>query len=397
MTIDRRLFLAGLGATALASSARAARPRRVAVIGGGIVGTAIAMNLARAGARVDLFEAIAPAAGATSKSLAWINPFVDDAAYMALRLDSVARWRKLDRALGLGVTWGGYVNFTDHPDERDRMAIQARLLADHGHPVKALDRAGLKAISPAIDPGNLVAATWSDLGGHVDPVHATARYGAAAQAHGARIHYPDRVTAIEPGPERVRLRTSGGLVEVDHVVVAGGVETPALLAPLGYPLPLVHRPGALVHSKPLPPLTRIVYDGPGEFEFKQMTNGVFVGEEASGPPPLAVHGAIRDHAMAFPPGLAEAHGRRILSRIGVYMPGLRKAEVDFVTLGFRPVPADGFPVVGPLPGIPGVTVCVTHSGVSLSAALGAMVAGEVLSGAPSPLLAPYRPDRAMPA
>jgi hypothetical protein len=72
--------------------------------------------------------------------------------------------------------------------------------------------------------------------------------------------------------------------------------------------------GALVHSKPLPVMTRAVLDGPGALEWKQMANGSVVGSEASGPPPLAVHAEIRERMMAFPPGIAEMHGARILSK-----------------------------------------------------------------------------------
>ena len=75
--MKRRAFLKYLaGASALAlpcvSMARQARPR-VGVVGGGIVGTSICLHLARAGAEVTLFERESPAAGATSKSFAWLN------------------------------------------------------------------------------------------------------------------------------------------------------------------------------------------------------------------------------------------------------------------------------------------------------------------------------------
>jgi glycine/D-amino acid oxidase-like deaminating enzyme len=73
---------------------------------------------------------------------------------------------------------------------------------------------------------------------------------------------------------------------------------------------------------------------------------------------------------------------------------LANAEVDYVTLGFRPVPLDGFPVVGPVPGVPGVSLCVTHSGITLAAALGAFMTSAIIDGRDEPLLAPYRPSRA---
>jgi glycine/D-amino acid oxidase-like deaminating enzyme len=63
----------------------------VGVVGGGIVGASIALHLARAGARVTLFEKIAPARGATQNSFAWVNAFVDDPHYRTLRIQSLHR------------------------------------------------------------------------------------------------------------------------------------------------------------------------------------------------------------------------------------------------------------------------------------------------------------------
>lgn len=399
--MNRRLFLgaaagAGLCLARLGFAAGHAR-LRVGIVGGGIVGAAIAMQCARAGAAVTLLEKARPAAGATSKSFAWINPFVDDPHYMRMRLKALEQWQRLDRPLGLGITWGGYLGFSDRIGDRGRMAIQSMHLAEAGHPTRSIDAAEIRRISPAIDPGALVEATWSDLGGHVDPVRATQRLLAAAAASGARIVYPSPVTVIEPRGSRVDVVTPRGTIPFDHLVVASGVDAPALLAPLGYALRLLHKPGALVHTQPMPIMSRFVYDGPGELEWKQAADGSVVGAEAPEPPPIPAHAGIRDHAMDFPPGIAEMHGRRILSKLEVYMPELARAQYGYMTLGFRPFPADGFPVVGSVPGVPAVSVCVTHSGVTLAPLLGRYLASEILDHLHEPMLAPYRPDRAMPS
>src|SRR5215467_7741787 len=109
----RRALLAALAATAstaaLRPAAGAVARLRVGIAGGGIVGASIALHLARAGAAVWLFEKAAPAQGATQNSFAWVNAFVDDPHYRALRLESIAAYHALDRALSLGMVWGGYL------------------------------------------------------------------------------------------------------------------------------------------------------------------------------------------------------------------------------------------------------------------------------------------------
>jgi glycine/D-amino acid oxidase-like deaminating enzyme len=59
----------------------------------------------------------------------------------------------------------------------------------------------------------------------------------------------------------------------------------------------------------------------------------------------------------------------------------------------RPMPQDGHPIIGPLPGTPAVYVAVTHSGVTLAAHLSQLIAAELLTGTPQEDLAPYRPAR----
>jgi len=408
--MERRTFLglaAGAGLSSLLigcettesanASVRPGGRLQVGIVGGGMLGASIAMYCARGGAEVTLLEKAAPAAGATSKSLAWINPFHNDKTYMGLRLESIKRWQALDKQLGMNAIWGGHVGFTDKPEDKGRFDIQARELADYGFPTKPLDQAELKHMSPDIDPGKLVEAYYSELGGHLDPVHATNRYLEAAKIAGAKILYPCTVSAIEPGGNLsagVDIVTSRGRMHFDRLIVVAGVDTPKMLAPLGYKLPLLYKPGALVHSKPMPILTRKVYDGPSPLEWKQAANGSIVGLEASVPPAhVAAHAGILSEPMDFPPGIAELHGNRILSKFAAYMPAVKEAEFNFMTLGFRPFPVDDRPVVGPVPGAPAVSMCVTHSGVTLAPVLGEAIANEVVGGQLEPMLASYRPTR----
>jgi glycine/D-amino acid oxidase-like deaminating enzyme len=57
------------------------------------------------------------------------------------------------------------------------------------------------------------------------------------------------------------------------------------------------------------------------------------------------------------------------------------------------MPEDERPIVGPVPGLSGFYVAVTHSGVTLAPLIGQLVAQEVTTGELSPLLAEYRIER----
>jgi glycine/D-amino acid oxidase-like deaminating enzyme len=64
-----------------------------------------------------------------------------------------------------------------------------------------------------------------------------------------------------------------------------------------------------------------------------------------------------------------------------------------VRLGARPMPADGLPVVGPVPGASGAYVAVMHSGVTLAPVVGRLVATELVDGVDAKELHGVRPAR----
>ncbi len=396
--IGRRSFLALLTGTAgLAATGAWPRPGspRVGVVGAGIVGASIACHLAEAGARVTVFDKSGPAAGATRNSFAWINAFVADTHYRDLRLASLLSWHALDQRLRFGITWGGYLNWVGDPARAELVRSNAAQLAGSPYPVQWLRAADLATLDPHLAPGLVAAAIYSAIDGHVDPVQATHRFLDGARRYGARLRFPCDIRSIEVRHGRLAgVATSQGFVALDRLVVAAGVDTPALLAPCGYALKLRHAPGILAHSKPLPPLTRIIHDGPGDLSFKQMADGRLVGTDSPEPPDLPVHALIRAQRIDFPDaGLRELHGNRILGKIVAMLPDARGAELEWLSLGFRPMPQDDMPVVGRLPGLPDVYVTVTHSGVTLAPILGRCVATELLDGARLEVLAPYRPER----
>jgi glycine/D-amino acid oxidase-like deaminating enzyme len=354
------------------------------------------MHLARQGARVTLLERLAPASGATSKSFAWLNPWTQDPSYRRLRLASLERWRRLDAALGLGITWGGFLDWASDVREANEVQALAATLDGTPNAVTRLDAQGLRQVAPALDPGSVTAAFHATLDGHADPVRVTERFLAVARRHGASVRFPcearafelrgDRVSAIDIGVERL---------ETDGVVLACGVDTPVLLALLGQRLALRHAPGILARSIAGPAVLRAVCDGPQGIEFKQFPDGRIVGNDAENPPPLPAHAAILAGPVDFPnEALRAQHGHRILSRIAAVFPAARERPLERLTLGFRPMPPDGMPIVGPVPFVANAYVVVTHSGVTLAPILGALVAAEIVGGgAPSELLGPFRPPR----
>ena len=394
----RREVLKGIAGAAVASlpvfSVARAALLRVGVVGAGIVGTAIAFELARSGAVVTLFEKSGPAKDATEKSFAWLNAFSEDAHYRDLRLHSLAAYRDLDRTLELGITWGGALLWDRDPDAALDFKVLAPEFTRHGYPMRTIDTREFSQLAPHFTPGDFDVAVYGALDGHLDPVLVTHKFLEQATRHGADLLSPCQVTALNfEGDRLVGVATTRGDYPLDRLVIAGGTDTPGLSAQAGYTPPLRHAPGILAHSAPVTYLAKTVNYGPG-VHFKQFPDGRIVGADSELPPETTTHAGIRERNLDFPDdSMRDLHGNRILAKIADVFPGARDARLARLTLGYRPMPQDGFPIVGFVPGSSHVYIAVMHSGVTLAPIMGQFISQEILNDARLDALAPYRPER----
>lgn len=397
--LGRRSLLAGAAALAgtlpVRGLAAAGRRRRVGVIGGGIIGASVAYQLARAGADVTLFERAEPAAGATRVSVAWINPQVADATYMNLRRKSIAAWHEDDRALGMNAIWDGSISWA-YPDREKSLRAKAQALQATDDPPRFLTAAKIGKVAPGVRAGDHVALAYQTLrDGHVDPVHATLRYLAAAKRLGATVLYPCAVERIVTRDGQVTgVETSRGRFALDDVVSVAGTDTPGIMAMLGRRLELAHKPGLVVHTAPRPVITGKMFEASGLFEFKQYADGRFVTSLTGGPADDPAHAAILTRQPPFPTAaIRRHHGEVLIAQTARYLPAIAGAAPAQVMLGFRPYPLDNRPICGPVPGVGGAYVIVTHGGVTLAPILGRFAAQEIIGRRATPMLAPYRPER----
>jgi glycine/D-amino acid oxidase-like deaminating enzyme len=359
-----------------------AMAQRVIVAGGGIVGAAITYYLTRAGAQVTLLEREQPGRKTSNNSFAWVNAFSRTTrAYYEFARRSVEIYRQLPDELGIDMElhWHGGIHWVDQPQAADALRARVQELQSWGHAVEMISRDELMAREPYLRP-MLEAACYAAFDGATHPPSVINALLQRSQSLGAEVRTDTSLVGIEIRNGRVTgARTPSEVLTADAVVNAAGSDAAAIGAMAGVRLPMFPKPGTLVLTVPLPPLVRSVIYSPSIHLRQQADGRMLVGESWT--------------MDAEDTDLSLARGQRILERAVSFMPELAQAHVETMKLGVRPMPADELPIVGPVPGISGFYIAVMHSGVTLAPLIGQLVAQEVTTGQPSPLLTEYRIDR----
>src|SRR5205823_5062105 len=114
-------------------------PKKIIVVGAGIIGASIAYHLARCGAQVIVVDAGEPGGLATRASWAWINAsWGNPEFYFRFRRRSMKEWRRLEEEVaGLAPRWSGGLLW-DLP--ADQLEAFAREHASWGYGVRRVDR-----------------------------------------------------------------------------------------------------------------------------------------------------------------------------------------------------------------------------------------------------------------
>lgn len=375
----------------------------VAVIGGGILGLCTALELARAGKRVTLVEQEALAGGTTGHSFAWINATAkrDDRDYHALNAAGMVRYVDIARDFGeraIGLEGSGSLHWA-HPAGPGGVAgirHAADVLAGWGYPLARLDRTGLQALEPhlAFPAGAegflALADRW------IDARRLAHRLASEIADLGGSVRAPCSVTGFLRNRQReiAGIETDRGPIPAATVVIAAGVATArlaALAAGSLLRLPLRAVPGVLVDvpTGPARWVNHVIYlpDAGGLHVRPTGDGGMTIGSDD-------IDAALAGRSDA---DLSQAPAQA-LERLATFIPGLPLRDLvapATVRLGVRPMASDDRPIAGPLPGVAGVYLLATHSGITLGPLLGQLAAREIVSGEPAALLAPYRPSRFM--
>jgi len=353
----------------------------VVVVGAGIVGASVGYHLARAGADVLLLDGSLPASGASGSSFAWIGRGTATAPpeQLLLRREVLADYRRLEHELpGVRVRWTGSLSWgADGPGPIDGDGEGGDGDGDGGDG-RLVDAAEVARVEPALR--RLPArAAFQGRDGAVDPVAVTHALVDGMRGHGGQLWtgVTTHHLAVR-GSQVVGVETTAGLVAGRTVVVAAGADAPGLCAPLGYELPVSSSPALLMRFTAPPGLVRTLVAN-DQFEVREAADGQLL--------------VAWDHDGQTTAEELHRAGQQLLTRLQGSFADAADVELVSVRVGRRPMPADGSPVVGPVPRVAGDCLAVMHSGVTLAATVGRLVAAEIVDGASAPELTGLRPSR----
>jgi D-amino-acid dehydrogenase len=411
---------------------------RVIVVGAGVIGTAVALELAARGLEVTVLDRGGVGAGCSRGNAGWLTPcfstplpapgvlsgsfkwlfdpesplyiapslrldwmrwmarFIRSAreapyaegtkALLALSRYSLDAYRRLDRETpgSFGFAARGLLVVADDREVLDHAAHEAERMAGLGVPSQRLDAAQVRALEPALRRPVLGGIYYPDEA-HCEPLQTVQAMARAAAAKGVRFETSEVLDFAHTGGRITHLDTTRGRMAADRVVLATGAWSKRLGRLLGFRLPVLGGKGYAILVDAISPRPQI--------PLKLYAQRVAITPRREG---IRIAGTLE-----LVDGDESVSKRRVdaVMRAGLAALGLKAAtatpKVVEIWRGLRPCTPDGLPIIGKPKAYDNLLVATGHQMCGLHTAPGtARLAADLLTGAP-PIFdpAPFRADR----
>ena len=343
----------------------------ITVVGAGVVGCAVAYELASRGAHVQLIDPRGPGRGATAASAGILAPLIEGHSTALLRLGtcSIALWddfiRRIQSESGQTVEYArsGTLHVALNDTHAAELSNLARGFASANVPHTLLDGPDAARLEPGLTTRATVALLVPEQG-FVGPVPLIDALVRSAVARGVSI-VQTRATTIDE-------------IRADAVVIAAGswsaefLKTPAFVKPI--------RGQLLALSMSPRPATRVVW-GTDCYIVPWSDGTVLVGA------------TVED--VGFDERTTTAGLRGLMNAAVDLLPGLEHAQFLEARAGLRPKTPDELPAIGRSSTMPHVFYATGHyrNGVLLAPLTASLIADLVLDGRERPELADVKPER----
>jgi D-amino-acid dehydrogenase len=275
----------------------------------------------------------------------------------------------------------GYLKLFREPPADRRSILERQILKSAGVRALLLDAASLRDLEPFLAPGFTHALYFPESGSVRNPGRLVDLYWKAFRARGGGVRKGE-AKAIEFGEDMLAVAVEGEQVNAARVVVAAGAGSPRLIAPLGYRIPFAAERGYHVQCELQPgsTLNRPLFDAAGRYAAAPMEDGVRV---------------VTGIEIAQPDDPPDP--RQLRSVVSAARASLPLADVvpNSQWMGSRPSTGDGLPVIGTTARHKRLLLAFGHGhiGFSTGPVTGEIIADLVAGKAPQIPIAPFSVER----
>ncbi len=362
------------------------------VIGGGLHGLAVALNLARRGKQVTLLERRYVGRHSSTATAAGVRRLGRDPREIALSMVAMEMWHAMARIVGDDCCFraGGQIRVAETPAELDaneRRAAQTRA-AGWTHE-EIIARAELRRMVPSLSPHCLGAIVCRDDGA-ADPFRAVTAWRRACEGAGVKIREDSGVIALARCAQGWRVATTEAVHDAEVVVNAAGAWARDIAALAGDPIPCGVKASMMIATARLSPFLAATVGATGRaLSFKQTAEGTVLigGGHQGGCDPASETSTVDFRNLTV--------AARIATDLFPHMAGV---AILRCWTGIEAQTTDGIPVIGASAVAPGLFHSFGYSGhgFQLFPAVGTALAELIVNGATNLPIAPFDPRRFAP-
>ncbi len=307
---------------------------KIVIIGGGIIGAAIAYELSQvAGWDIHLIEQHTPASGATGAALGVLMGIISlktKGRSWKLRQKSMERFEtlipELEKRTGDKIPYNrqGILTLQFEGEDLEKWRKLAQIRNSQGYTLEIWDRSQLNARCPQIQNERVTGALYSPSDRQVDPTKLTHALLKGSSQSGVNCQFDLKVQNLlyevvneKNNQQCTAIKTENGIFNLDYLVIAAGIGSSLLSEQLHHSIPIRAVLGqamrlklehSLEDSAFQPVITgndlHIVPLGQGEYWIGATVE--FPNEQGDVQPEPTLLEKMREEAIAFYPDLAKA-------------------------------------------------------------------------------------------
>jgi sarcosine oxidase subunit beta len=251
----------------------------VLIIGGGLMGSSTALQLAMRGCRCIVLDKASPGRHSSGVSAGGLRQINRDPAEIPLTVEAAKLWRNIESLVDsdCDARFPGQIRIAENKADMEKLEQRASLVRSLGyHHEEMIGKEELYQLVPALSP-HCVGALICREDGYARPYHALTAFRRKAESLGVKYHSSAEVYSLRKDGDNWHVRTSQGSFSSKIIVNCAGAWANKISTSLDEPVPLTPKALMLMVTERLPHFVDPVMGAASrKLSFKQMQNGTLI-------------------------------------------------------------------------------------------------------------------------